>query len=572
MKRTIQILVPILLVLIVLASIIWYFLIYDRDFTQELLLNCARAADSRGNHKTSTWYYNLAYRHSHEDEQVAIELAEQFKSIGNYTKAEYTLTNAISDGGSTDLYIALCKTYVEQDKLRDAVTMLDNIADPSIKAELDLQRPDAPEADHPEGHYTEYIEVAFTAEGGKMYITTNGEYPSAENQPLTAPVKLEGGATVIYALTIGDNGLVSPLCRLGYTVAGVIEEVTIENTALDAIVREKLGISSAHTLFTNQLWNITSLEITQDVQDLAELIKMPYIEELVLQQGTYENLTCISKLTSLKTLAIDGVTLDSAELSAIASLPNLTSLSLVRCNLSSVSELVNSTKLTRLDLSNNTIRDLEPISSLSVLEYLNLSHNAVTQLTALTGATKLQELDISHNSINSTVALSGCKSLETLRVDNNNLVNFDGLDKLTKLKNLSATDNQISSIDHLATLSQLTELDLSNNALKDLSILDGNSSLRILTFKNNQVTDLPVFADDSNLSTIDGTRNNITNLDSLARLKQLNYIFMSYNSGIASVDALSQSFTLVQIDIYGTSVTDVSALEKLDIIIKYAPV
>lgn len=572
MKRIIKILVPILLVLIVLASIFWYLLIYDRGFTQNLILNRARAAEQRGNYKTSTWYYNLAYRHSHEDENVAIELAEQFKSIGNYTKAEYTLSNAIADGGSADLYIALCKTYVEQDKLRDAVAMLDNIADPAIKAELDAKRPQAPEPDHEEGQYTDYIEINFTTNSGKMYITTDGQYPSVNNQPLTEGLKLEGGETVIYAVSVADNGLVSPIRVLGYTVAGVVEEVTIEDPALDSIIREKLGVSSAHTLFTSQLWTITSLEITQDVQDLAELTKVPFLTDLTLNQGTYENLTSISSLANLKTLVIDGVTLDSAELSAIASLPSLSSLSLTRCNLSGISELSNATQLTYLDLSNNSISNIDPLSSLTELEFLNISFNAVSQLTALTSATKLRELDISQNTITSVVALSGCKSLEALRADHTGLANLEGLEKLTELQKLYVVGNQISGIEQLETLTKLTELDLSNNLITDLSALAGISSIRTLTFKSNQVSEIPKFAEDSALSYIDGSKNNISSLDSLASLKQLNYVIMEYNSGISSVASLSKCITLVQINIYGTSVTDVSDLEEMDVIIKYAPV
>lgn len=572
MNRTIKILVPILLVLVVLTSIFWYLLIYDRSFTQDLLLSRARAADDRGNYRAAAWYYNLAYRHSHEDEEVAIELAEQFKSIGNYTKAEYTLSNAISDGGSAQLYIALCTTYVEQDKLRDAVAMLDNIADPAIKAELDAQRPPAPEVDHPDGYYNEYISITFTADGGKVYATTDGEYPSVKQKPVTGSLNLDGGETVVYALTVGDNGLVSPLRVLGYTVAGVIEEVTIENSALDSIIREKLGVSDAHTLFTNQLWNITSLEITNDTKDLSELAKMPFLESLTLQQGDYENLTTLASLTNLKTLVINGVTLTTDELTAIASLPDLVSLSMVRCNLSSISELSSAIGLTHLDLSSNSIRDLGPINSLPELEYLNLSHNAVIQLTALTGATKLKELDLSYNSVNSTIALSGCKSMEILRLDYNNLTNFEGLGTLPELKNLYASHNQISSIEHLAPLSKLSELDVSNNVLTDLSALSGNSSIKILNFKNNQVSALPSFAKDSALSSIDGSRNNLTTLDALSGLQQLNYVFMDYNSGISSVAALNKCSTLVEISIYGTSVTDVSILEEMNVIIKYAPV
>ena len=572
MKKTIKIIVPLLLAFVVLFSVIWYLLSYDRSFTQELLLNCARAADARGDYSAAAWYYDLAYRHSHEDEEVAIELAEQFKSIGNYTKAEYTLSNAISDGGSSRLYVALCKTYVEQDKLRDAVTMLDNIADPVIKAELDAMRPLAPEATPQDGYYNEYISVTFTADSGKVYVTTDGEYPSVKKQPLSGSLMLEGGETVIYALTVGDNGLVSPLRILGYTIAGVIEEVTIADTALNSIIREKLGVSETTTLFTNQLWNITSLEITGDVQDLSELAKMPFIENLTLEQGDYKNLSAVSALTNLKTLSIDGVTLTTEDLEAISSLPDLVSLAMVRCNLSRITELSNATGLTRLDLSNNTIRDLEPISSLTELEYLNLSHNAVTQVTALTSVTKLKELDLSFNSITSTAALSGCKDLEILRLDYNALTALEGLETLVALKSLYATHNQIAGIAPLTGSSNLTELDLSDNALTDLSALSGINSLKILNFRNNQVAALPSFTKECALSSIDGSRNNLTNLNSLSGLQQLNYVIMDYNSAISSVAPLSNCGTLVEVSLYGTSVTDVSSLEEMNVIIKYAPV
>ena len=572
MKKIVNIIVPLLLVLVVLFSICWYLFIYDRSFTQDFLLNRARAADARGNYSAATRYYNLAYRHSHEDELVAIELAEQFKSIGNYTKAEYTLSNAISDGGSARLYIALCKTYVEQDKLRDAVAMLDNIADPAIKAELDAQRPAAPEANPQDGYYTEYVSVSLTSEAGNVYATANGEYPSIKDEPLNTPLQLEGGETVVYALSVADNGLVSPLRVLGYTIAGVIEEVTLTDPALNSIIREKLSVSDTHTLFTNQLWNITSLDITGEVKDLSELSKLPFIESLSLQQGDYENLTALGTLSNLKTLTIDGVTLTGDEIKAIASLPDLVTLSMVRCNLSSITELSNATGVTHLNLSSNTIRDLEPLSSLTQLEYLNLSHNAITQLTALTGAKNIKELDLSYNSVNSTVALSGCKSLEVLRIDYNALMNFEGLDKLSDLKKLYANHNQITDITHLVKMSKLSELDIANNSVTDLSALAQMSALIILNFENNQVSALPSFAKDCAISSITGSRNKLTNLDALAGLKQLNYVVMDYNSDIRSIAPLSTCGALVEVSVYGTGVTDVTALTKMNVIVKYAPV
>ena len=157
MNHSLKKLFPILLALLIIASLAWYCFVYDRDFTRDMLLQQARHQSTKGNPQVASWFYDLAYEHSGQDENVAIELANQFKADGNYTKAEYTLSNAIADGGTADLYIALCKTYVEQDKLLDAVNMLDNIADPAIKAEIEAMRPAAPVSDPVPGFYSQYI-------------------------------------------------------------------------------------------------------------------------------------------------------------------------------------------------------------------------------------------------------------------------------------------------------------------------------------------------------------------------------------------------------------------------------
>ena len=181
MKSPLRKLAPILLSILILASLVWYGFVYDRDFTRDMLLQQARYHSESGNAALSSWFYDVAYEYSGQDESVAIELARQFKEDGNFTKAEYTLTNAISDGGTADLYVALCKTYVEQDKLQDAVNMLDNIADPEIKAQIAAMRPAAPVSEPASGFYSQYIAVNLKGSDGTMYFTTDGEYPSTSN-------------------------------------------------------------------------------------------------------------------------------------------------------------------------------------------------------------------------------------------------------------------------------------------------------------------------------------------------------------------------------------------------------
>ena len=87
MKKATRLLVSLLLGLLILASIFWYLFIYDRAFTRDTLLSQARFQSLHGNSRLSSWFYDAAYSFSGHDENVAIELANQYKKGGNYTKA-----------------------------------------------------------------------------------------------------------------------------------------------------------------------------------------------------------------------------------------------------------------------------------------------------------------------------------------------------------------------------------------------------------------------------------------------------------------------------------------------------
>ena len=67
MKKFFKITIPILLVLVIFASIGWYLFIYDRDFTRDMLLQGARYFDEQGNHAISGWFYDKAYEHAIEE-------------------------------------------------------------------------------------------------------------------------------------------------------------------------------------------------------------------------------------------------------------------------------------------------------------------------------------------------------------------------------------------------------------------------------------------------------------------------------------------------------------------------
>ncbi len=569
MKKATRILVPLLLVLLILASITWYLFRYDRAFTRDTLLSQARFQDTHGNSRISSWFYNMAYSFSGKDENVAIELANQYKADGNYTKAEYTLTNAINSGATAELYTALCRTYVEQNKLLDAMNMLDNITDPAIKAELDALRPVAPQADQPAGYYSQYIEVALTSSGTILY-TTDNEFPSTEGPIYSSPITLPAGETTIYAVSVGNDGLVSPATVLGYTITGVIEEVFFSDEAMSAAIRASIGADADDRIYTNQLWDITEFTVPEGVANYEDLNLLPYLKKLTIHGQTLDSLTNLSSLAKLEALDLTSCRFPAEDLSILATLPSLTSLTLNDCALSTIEGLAGAPGLSMLDLSNNTIRNLEALAPMTSLRQIILQHNAVTDLSALKGLTELEKLDVSFNSVSSFSPLSSCVKLNWLGADNNQIADLTGVAAMPLLEYLSVDSNLVTDVSILSGCTELTSLNIASNEITDITSLSTLTKLENFDFSGNQIAALPAWPDGCPLKTINGSYNALTSIDSLKNMESLSNINMDYNL-LTNIDALADNYCLVQVNVFGNEIEDVSALRDHDIIVNYDP-
>ena len=570
MKKTAKWIVPFLLIVIILFSLVWYCFVYDRDFTRDMLLRQARRSSINGNPKAASWFYDLAYEHSNQDEQVAIELANQFKADGNYTKAEYTLSNAIADGGTSELYIALCKTYVEKDKLLDAVTMLDNIADPKIKAELDTLRPAAPVCDPEPGYYSQYIPVTLRTDVGTLYYTTNGEYPSTGDSPYHEPFTLPAGETTIQAVSVAENGLVSPRSIFSFTVGGVIEEVIFADQVIEATVREMIGRDDQEPVFTNELWNIKTFSVPAEAKCFDDLTKFTYLETLEIDGQTIDSLRFLSSLAYLKELKLTSCRIPTDDLSTIAALPALQKLTISDCGISTIAGLEKAQNLIYLDLKNNTIRNLDPLTALIRLQEVDLQHNALTSLNALSGLSELKKLDVSYNSLTSIAPIATCRKLEWLNMSNNELSELAAINNLPVLTYVAANNNSLTNVDILADCVPLTELHVANNNLTNIGLLTGLGNLEVIDFSGNDIEELPNWPDSGKLRIVDGSHNKITSLSSLANQMNLTHVYMDYNA-ITSVDVLENCYKLVMVNVYGNEIEDVHSLTDRSIIVNWDP-
>ncbi len=560
---------PILLIILVLGSICWYLLVYDTAFTRDFLLTQARHFEQMGNHGIATWLYDTAYLQSGKNSQVAIELAEAHKEHGNYSKAEYTLTNAIAANATPELYTALCKTYVEQNKLLDAVTMLDNVS-PYMKAQLDPLRPESPVVAPAPGFYRQYLTVTLDAGDNTLYVSTDGEYPSIPEDLYSGPIALSGGETTIYAICVGENGLVSPLSIFGYTVHGVIEEITLKNDSVAQLVRDELNIPQDTPLMSDDLWEITLLAMPADVTDYSDLKYFPYLTSFAVENGKYTDLQALSSLSQLETLIIIGSPVSTKDLETIAALPKLKHLILDNCSLSNIQSLSNAKNLESLILSNNSIRDVSALASLSKLKKLDLSHNAIEDVTPLGTMQGLEVLDLTANVLTTISPLSGCSALKDLNVSQNKLTSLEGISDLTNLTKLYADNNKLTSVDALAANTALTELSLNRNSLTDITKLSALSKLQYISATNNSLSVIPKWAGGCALVKIDLSNNKITSVSPLGGLVNLNTVVLNYNK-ISNVDDLARCTNLVRVDVMNNPVKNVSKLKALSIIVNYTP-
>ena len=577
MNKFFKIFIPIILVLAIIACVGWYLFIYDRDFTRDMLLQGARFFDAQGNHEISGWFYDQAYEQANDNDDVAIELAMQHKADGNYTKAEYTLTKAISDGGSTELYVALCKIYAEQDKLLDVVKLLDAVlaedstVDPQIKQELQAMRPAAPTSSPAAGFYNQYINAEVSCESGTLYVNAFGEYPSIHDTPYSEPVVLNDGENTLYAIAVSDDGLVSPLSVFGYTIGGVIKEVTFADTAMEEAIRLHLGVDADKVLYTNDLWDLTYFTVPAEAKDLSDLSYLTFVEDLGIDAVPSGQLQYLSALVNLTSLQIRNTSVSPDELKLIGALPKLEQLTISNCGLSTAAGLETAVGLTYLDLSQNTIRDLSPLSGMNHLQEAYLQNNAINDLSALSGLTELAKLDVSFNLLTALNPIYECASLTHLTAGNNTVDSLTGIEKLTQLKYLNVTKNALTDISPVAACVTIEELDISDNEISDVTTLSVLNQMTTFNLSRNAVEELPAFDKECALVTIDASYNNINTLKALSGLKNLNNVFLDYNERLTSIKALLDCELLIQVKVYGTKVEDVSVLLERDVVVEFDP-
>ncbi len=551
MKHALKIILPIILILALIIGACCLFLIARRDLTESIFVYWGEHFYEAGRYSRAVAFYKAAMHFAPKDADLAICLADAYKKSGNYTKAEYTLVSAITQiPDSVQLYVALSKTYVEQDKLLDAETMLGRITNDAVRTQIDALRPAAPVIEPESGNYSEYIDVTVTGASGTVYAVCNSDFPASEQDVYTGPISLEAGESKIVALSVAENGLVSDAVYAGYTVGNVVEEVKLADAGMDAYVRELLGKTAGSAIMSDELWAVEELDLPDTVASLEDLPYFTGLHSLSLHHGTGLDLSVLSQLPTLRKLDLSGCTLSTAAMNTIVTLSELTSLNLSGCAVAEIDALIGLQKLETLDLSNNTVSDLTALSALLALRELNLTNNPITSLSNL----------------------KNCTELETLYAGQCAITRIAGLADHTKLKTLVLSGNKITDISALAGCTAIETLDLSGNSISDISVVSGFKKLVDLNVSSNQITDLPQFDADTPLWHVDISHNQVESLAGLEGNLAVNFINADYNR-IKSVAKLESCIMLVRMNLWDNPVDadEVKQLQDIGILINYNP-
>lgn len=558
-----------MLVLLLVGGLI--FGLFYFFWTAENFASLGANAMEDGKYSRAVSRYEMAVRLDPNNVEYVLSLADACIADGSYTKAERSLVSAIKDKPSAALYTKLSSVYVAQDKLFDAQKMLDSITDASLRGELDRLRPAAPVFTPEPGEYDEYVDLTINC-AGDTYVSLTEQYPSTASEVYAEPISLPAGATTVSAITIGADGLVSPLTAGSYTIVGVVEEISFVSSELEAYVRETLFIPRTAKVMTDDLWKITELTLPDNVTEYDDLVHFTKLKKLVVHEAPLFSCVFLSDMPELEELDLSGCEIGLEDVEMIAACSTLQKLCLSNCGLTNISSLSALVDLEDLDLSYNSISDINALSGMKYLQRLNLHSNAISSLESLKHAGKLQILDISENDVPSLAPLSNCSQLEKLTANDNDISDIGVVAKMPELAVLSASRNKIFDASAVASCPSLTRLELANNQLTSIDMIAAMPQLSYLDVSHNLIASIPELAvQESKLSSFYASYNKLESVQHLAGLQELTYVNVDYNDNIENVECLTPCHMLVQVDCFGTKVEKVEALLSMGVIVNFDP-
>lgn len=296
------------------------------------------------------------------------------------------------------------------------------------------------------------------------------------------------------------------------------------------------------------------------IKDISSLALLPNLTTISLSHTAVDDVTALSTLINLTDLHLYNTPV--SDVSAVKTLKNLTSLNLSSTLVSDVGPLAGLTNLTTLTLFNTPIKDVSALAALENLTSLDLSYTAVRDVSALVALKNLKTLILANTAVSDVSALAVLKNLTTLEASGTTLVDLSSLAMLTNLTSLYLYDNSSVEISALAALKNLTNLYLYNSVVSDITALAALTNLTELYLPNMAVSDIRPLASLKNLTSLSLHNTATKDISALETLTNLTTLYLS-NAAVTDITVLSVLTNLKTLDLSNTAVKDVSVLAAL---------
>ena len=227
-----------------------------------------------------------------------------------------------------------------------------------------------------------------------------------------------------------------------------------------------------------------------------------------------------------------------------------------------ITELASLVQLTRLSLSNHGLTDISPVSTLTRLEYLALNVNRIVDIGPLAALSRLSTLWLVHNRIQDLAPLAGLENLHALYLDDNDVADLAPLSGLSSLRTLYMHWNEIEDVAPLAALTDLTSLRLESNRITDISPLANLRELSLLSLYRNRISNVSALSELTALVWLGLGKNDITDLSPLQKLTDMWSLWLDENA-ISDITPLSDMQQLRRLELESNDIVDITALAAL---------
>ena len=420
------------------------------------------------NYEQAIICYQQAINIDEKNRGANLGIAECYEVGGQNVYAESIYRSMLErNPKDEDVYPKLAELLMRTDKPAEAQALMAQAVEhirnnETIDGWYLMTHPTVPTMDQTPGSFDTRIQVTLTADEGDMiYYTTDGSDPTEASNVYTGPLVMRNGQNTVRAIAVNAAGFSSTISDAVYHINIADVEIRVQDPVIESILRQALDIWNGEPIYNDDIAQVTSLYVigshayhsitppvsltypedgrtiaiteqagyTSDYESeyqkngglttLADLQYMPFLHTLNIYGQPSLDISGIALAPSLEEVSILACDLTSNELSPIAQLPNLRTLSLGWNAIEALDALKPLTKLETLGVWGNAVTDVSPIKSMTELTVLDISDNTVTDIAPLSSLASLRELWMYNNRVSEIAPVKNLASLQVLMVRNN---------------------------------------------------------------------------------------------------------------------------------------------------------